>query len=271
MLESLKLEWRKISAIVALVWLGVFIYLLSHPGISIFDVLVISFVFGLISGLTSFINLSLFNRFVSNVTQIQYTLITLAWNILTIAFFNYLFVLYLENSSFALEGFLTLLGITLLIGILPILGVELLEKRQLLKSRVKETTPVIDHLSDVAPKSSTRWTIKLNKSDARNINVESLIYVESQKNYLTFYLENDKSFQIRFTLKQLEESFSDFDYLIRCHRSFLVNMRKVDQIIPSSNGYNVLLDNQSSMVPVSKTYISRLKQWASKDSALSIT
>lgn len=271
MVDLLRLEWRKFVTVIVLVWLGVFIYLVSHDGITLFQVFLFSLIFGLISGFTSLLNVFLFERFISNIIGVQRTLITSGWNILTIAFFNYLFVLYLDNRSFDLEGFLTLLGITLLIGIIPIMGVELLEKNELLNFRIKETAPVIDHLADAAPKASTRWTIKLNKSDARNINVESLIYVESRKNYLTFYLENDKSFQIRFTLKQLEESFSDFDYLIRCHRSFLVNMKKIDQVIPSNNGYSITFDGQRDLVPVSKTYISRLKKWASADGSISIS
>lgn len=270
MVDLLRLEWRKFVTVIVLVWLGVFIYLVSHDGLTLLQLVVLSFIFGLISGFTSLMNAYLFDRFIRNISGSQRTIITFAWNILTIALFNYLFVLYLDNRSFDLEGFFTLLGITMLIGVIPIMGVELLEKNDLLNFRIKETTPVIDHLADAAPKASTRWTIKLNKSDARNINVESLLYVESQKNYLTFYLENDKSFQIRFTLKQLEESFSDFDYLVRCHRSFLVNMKKISQVIPSNNGYTITLDGQKSLIPVSKTYISQLKDWASKEGTLTI-
>ncbi len=254
---------KTVGIVVLLVWLGVYLYMLSNPHYSVLFTLLIALCFGLISGgVVLFYEVLLFvlkertNRSINN--SIVTTLI-----VFTIAVANYFFYVTLSNSGIDLQAFLTLGVLTLVIAILPTFGVYLFEKNQALSSRLNEVTPIVDQLDGELPKSVTRWTIKLNKSDSRNINIEGLLYVESKKNYLIFHCESDRSFQIRLTLKQLEASFSKFDYLIRCHRSFLVNARKIEEVQPSGNGYTLKLDSGNSRIPVSKTYVKNLKSWVS--------
>lgn len=259
----IKNKLKSTGLVVLLVWIGVFIYMLSDLYHSLTLTLLIALCFGLISGgVVLFYEVLLFVINQRTNRSINHFIIT-ALIVLTIAIVNYIFFLVLSNSEVTLQDFLTLALITLVIATLPTLGVYLYEKNQALSSRLNEVTPIVDQLEGELPKAATRWTIKLNKSDSRNINVEALLYVESKKNYLVFHCESDRSFQIRLTLKQLEASFSKFDFLIRCHRSFLVNARKIQEVQPSGNGYTLKLDSGSTRVPVSKTYAENLKSWVS--------
>ncbi len=254
---------KTVGIVVLLVWVGVYIYMLSNPHYSVLFTLLIALCFGLISGgVVLFYEVLLFVIKERTDRSIRNSIVTVLI-VFTIAVANYFFYLTLSNSYADLQAFLTLGLLTLVIAILPTFGVYLFEKNQALSSRLNEVTPIVDQLDGDLPKSVTRWTIKLNKSDSRNINIEALLYVESRKNYLVFHCESDRSFQVRFTLKQLEASFSKFDYLIRCHRSFLVNAKKIEAVQPSGNGYTLELDSGNSKVPVSKTYVENLKSWVS--------
>lgn len=86
---------------------------------------------------------------------------------------------------------------------------------------------------------------------------EDLLYIESADNYVKiYYLINGKLSQevIRNTLKKMESMLLEFS-VIRCHRSYMVNINHVSAIQKDKDGHILLLDNISDLrIPVSKTY-----------------
>ena len=55
-------------------------------------------------------------------------------------------------------------------------------------------------------------------------------------------------------MKTIEESFADSD-LVRCHRKYIVNIRKGQIIKAGSEGYKLDLGIEGAdLIPVSKTY-----------------
>lgn len=60
---------------------------------------------------------------------------------------------------------------------------------------------------------------------------------------------------LRSTLKQLEEELKEYN-IIRCHRSFMVNIDHIKLIEKQKDGLTIRLDHAKlTEVPVSKTYI----------------
>ena len=60
---------------------------------------------------------------------------------------------------------------------------------------------------------------------------------------------------LRCRLKTIEESFADSD-LVRCHRKYIVNINKIEQMSRQKDG-SFSLDlgmNKIGPIPVSKTY-----------------
>ena len=61
------------------------------------------------------------------------------------------------------------------------------------------------------------------------VKLGNLFYIESADNYVNIYYLNKSKvsrFILRNSLKNIEESLTEFG-LIRCHRSFIVNIEKV--------------------------------------------
>ncbi len=85
-----------------------------------------------------------------------------------------------------------------------------------------------------------------------------LLYIKGSDNYVTlFYQVPDKlmRFMLRNTLRMLEEELKE-ESVIRCHRSWLVNIRKVKLIRREKEGLMLELDSTPpSSVPVSRTYM----------------
>lgn len=64
----------------------------------------------------------------------------------------------------------------------------------------------------------------------------------------------------RLTLASLEQQL-DADFLHRCHRSYLVNLRKVDQWEGNTQGLRLLLQGHQETIPVSRKYVAEIRAW----------
>ena len=91
-----------------------------------------------------------------------------------------------------------------------------------------------------------------------SLKLEDLYYMKGADNYVEIvYRHNDKHsrYHLRSSLKRLQEELVDTP-VIRCHRSYLVNVEKVKLIRRDPDGLKLVLDSQPSVdLPVSRTYI----------------
>lgn len=89
-----------------------------------------------------------------------------------------------------------------------------------------------------------------------SITSNSLLYVSSEDNYVKIIYEqsgNVESIMIRTTTKNLEENFGSG--LIRCHRSYLVNVIRVKLFNNDRENMYIILDNEKvNPIPVSRSY-----------------
>ena len=92
-----------------------------------------------------------------------------------------------------------------------------------------------------------------------------LLYAESEGNYVRLrYLDAGSGKTavklLRLTLKQAEDAFLDYSYIIRCHRAYLVNLHRVAQVSGNAQGYRLHLEGCGMEVPVSRSYAVRVKR-----------
>ena len=87
---------------------------------------------------------------------------------------------------------------------------------------------------------------------------DSLYFIESDDNYIkVWYMDSAgemKQYMLRCRLKTVEDSFADSE-LVRCHRKYIVNIRKVATLKSEKDGYRIDFDIDSvDPIPISKTY-----------------
>jgi len=91
-----------------------------------------------------------------------------------------------------------------------------------------------------------------------SIVLDNLLFVDSADNYATIhYLNKSKvsHFLIRNSLKWMEKNLTNRSPLVRCHRSYLVNLDKVKVFRKTKDGIFLELDAENIPdIPVSKTY-----------------
>lgn len=91
-----------------------------------------------------------------------------------------------------------------------------------------------------------------------SLSTENLYYIESDDNYIKVWYTDSKGdlkqYMLRCRLKTVEESFKDSG-LVRCHRKYIVNIKKVKVLRKESEGYFLDLDNEGiPPLTVTKTY-----------------
>ena len=100
-----------------------------------------------------------------------------------------------------------------------------------------------------------------NGSLKLTINSDSLYYMESQDNYIKIHYENNGklcSYMLRSRTKSIEESLADTS-IVRCQRSYMVNVMKINHIRKGGKARYIVLSHDSiKPIPVSKSYFKTL-------------
>jgi len=176
-----------------------------NPNNSIFQAFYYSIFFGLITFSISFLNDFFLPRFFPEHFKeenwiVGKSIVLTAWNYLTITLANFLFVNYLGWANMNIADFGSMFLNTLGVGMVPLVMLTL--------------TQYI--------------TIPSNQQEIKLV-VDSLIFAISERNYIRLILEEDELI-IRNTIKNMEDLLSPFPYIIRCHRAYIVNTKKVTNI-----------------------------------------
>lgn len=81
------------------------------------------------------------------------------------------------------------------------------------------------------------------------VNLDEIIYCESQDNYTQFFLTDGRRIMVSKTIKHFEEML-DEDRFYRVHRSNIINLKYIDKYVKGEGGYIVM--KQGPRIPVSR-------------------
>lgn len=180
--------------------------------------------------------------------------------ILTITILNYLyFSLILMNSSFNLTILLYVTYFTFLIGLIPSVVLILIKYNRYLHSEINS---LIDRKKDMEDFDIT-ITNQLTRERDLKIKLNEFVFAESDKNNVKIYYlqENElKSQTIRATISSVQEELN-YDNLFRCHRSFIINLGKIESAKGNSNGYRIKLKHYKKELPVSRKYVNDFRSY----------
>ena len=133
-----------------------------------------------------------------------------------------------------------------------------LDERDRLRGELRAGRAASEPATAAAPQLPQMINLYDNNGTMRlTITVDSLYYLESQDNYVkVHYKHNDKFsvYMLRSRTSSIEESLAGTG-MIRCHRSYIINVRKIAFIGEEHKSYYVTLnDEQIKRIPVSKRY-----------------
>ncbi len=102
-----------------------------------------------------------------------------------------------------------------------------------------------------------------------SVSIQNLLFIESSDNYLEInYLNKGKvtRFMLRNSMKVMEERLGSRS-LMRCHRSYMINIEKIKVLRKDKEGLFMVLDIEDVPdIPVSKSYTEKITQIFSEQS-----
>ncbi len=179
--------------------------------------------------------------------------------ILTITIFNFLyFSMILMDFSFNVQLFLLVIYFTFFIGLIPAVILILVKYNRYLNGQLSTLIDIKEEECNFEITISNQ----LSRDKDLIININDFLFAEANKNNVEiYYLQNDevKSKTIRSTITTVEEEIN-YPNIFRCHRSFIVNLKKIESANGNSNGYQIKLKNSKNPIPVSRKYVNDFKQ-----------
>jgi len=162
------------------------------------------------------------------------------------------------GASISVHNFLHFYPLALSLSIFPSIIVALthyiyqLKKNQTIATSFNAQIP-----AKVTTPTPTNLSFKdENEREDFSVSKNQLLFLKAANNYVEiYYLEDDqvKMHLLRNRLSKLEQQLSD-NNIIRCHRSYLVNIEKAGRITGNAQGYKLHFPFTAEyLVPVSRT------------------
>ncbi|PIF31109.1 LytTR family transcriptional regulator [Flavobacterium sp. 9] len=110
-------------------------------------------------------------------------------------------------------------------------------------------------------KATLETTIFINthvKQDDFSLDINQLLFAKADGNYIELTKSNENKITTevkRISLTQFEAQIIDYPHFFRCHRTYLVNMFKIEKMSGNSQGYLLSFHETDIKIPVSRKQI----------------
>ncbi len=230
----------------------------------------VSFGFGIVTLMASLLNMVVmpyvFPRLLSEERwKVYKEVIWVVWMLFFITTLNYLYAHYFFDFAPDWVTFLGVMKYTFIIGIMPALGVIFYKQIYQYKVNLKE----VEHLNEILNRSTLKeWDefvvlTSTNKGEHIKLDHRTISCIAAAGNYVeVFYTEGDqeKKTLLRNKISEIEEQVRQYPILQRCHRTYIVNIKKVSYLEGNSQGYKLHLLTTTKIVPVARSYSGNIKK-----------
>lgn len=222
--------------------------------------LLVSFYFGLITFLGASFNTLILRFFISTKEELKWKV----WNeilLYGIHFFTISISVFFLTSivthtplEFSVWSFIKSVSSTIIIGLIPV-TIHVLNEQ---KTKFKKYYELASKLNPEIVQRKIAQTENTLTLNSKSYPVSDILFAESNKNYVELTTSDDKTVSIRITIKELENKLTSYPQFIRCHRAFIVNTDKINNVEGNAQGLKLFLDDFSSYVPVSRSFIPKV-------------
>jgi hypothetical protein len=95
-----------------------------------------------------------------------------------------------------------------------------------------------------------------------SVKLDNLYYIKAEDNYINVFYQRSgtiASYMLRCKMKTIEDNCVDSSSLMRCHRSYIVNIKKVSVLHNEADGFVIDFEREGlESIPVSKTYSAKV-------------
>lgn len=152
----------------------------------------------------------------------------------------------------------------ILIGVIPISILVFLNQNRLLKLNLNDAMDLNKKILSNLNSENDKILFESNyKNDSISLPVKSIITIKSAGNYIEiFWKEKNKTNKhlVRMKLIEAEELLKNYNFIFKCHRTYLINTNLVENAEGNSQGLSLNLAKLDFKIPVSRPHVSKLKE-----------
>jgi len=173
-----------------------------------------------------------------------------------IAIVNFYYLNLIVPVSVSHINFINMATYTFLLGIFPVSTLICLNYILQLNKYLALASVLTVHRQLNEKNCEGIWFTAENGLDKINLHLEDLVYIEAEDNYCGVNHYQDGILEkrlLRNTLTHLQNQLHEHA-LVRCHRSFMINLNQVKKVIGNAQGYRFCIRASTLQVPVGRKY-----------------
>jgi DNA-binding LytR/AlgR family response regulator len=151
-----------------------------------------------------------------------------------------------------------LVGILFTLILVPLNFMRLYTRHQ----KISQKFPPGEQKQDY--RESENILIKTNlTADDFYLDPDQIIFARAEGNYLEIFLDKEeasKPLLKRVTLKKFEQQLNKYPFLVKTHRSYMVNLHKIVHMKGNAQGYRLKLNKHDQFIPVSRSMIEKFEE-----------
>ncbi len=152
----------------------------------------------------------------------------------------------------------------ILISIFAISILVILNQNRLMKLNINQALTLNQKLSSKLNTGHNNVFFESKyKKDSISLTVNSIRVIKSAGNYIEiYYFENGEMSKhfVRSTFVYAEKLLENFNFIFRCHRTYLVNTNFIKEAEGGPQGVKIQVQDLDFLVPVSQNYITKLQE-----------
>ncbi len=180
---------------------------------------------------------------------------------LVIAHINYFYNTYVGANRAVYRSLPEFIGITIAVGILPVIIFIFLLERSLSKKNTQKAVELSATLEQAENQVTELKLLSIQSENLKeptfSINHTDFIFATSDNNYTTIYYTLEDHVQsrlLRLSISSLESQLTSFPEILRCHRSYLINKNKIQRVKGNARSLVVFLEGHDQSIPVSRSF-----------------
>lgn len=177
-----------------------------------------------------------------------------------LAIFLLAFLVEAPGQRWNLPTILDSFRLTFMIGGIPLYLFTIININSLFTSKLTQAD-IGENISEAEPEEWITIDTPLKKEEP-GFYPDEFLYAESDGNYVNVYLqkgENVRKEVIRISISSFEEQLAGIPYIMRTHRAFIVNLKKVKEASGNSLGYRLTIPLVPGELPVSRRHTGKFR------------